>query len=185
TVGVGACGAFDPRCGGRAVGRDRIGRLGSKLGRVRGICGQRSGDGNGGLPRQDRIRRMIVRPEQNPGQDRRQDDAETAQQTVRSFLSHPSAHRASKKPSAKCAARFASLPDMLVRRSLNNNYFTEKPGRKCEVCAAGSRPPTYPRNSTISNIASLESGSSSGGGGSSLTTSSSFRSALLRRRSVS
>jgi hypothetical protein len=80
----------------RAGGRNRIGRLGGKLGRVWGPCRQRSRDGNGGLPRQDQSRRMIVRPEQNRGQDRRQDGAETDQQTIWSLLSHPSAHRASR-----------------------------------------------------------------------------------------
>src|SRR5260370_11802729 len=109
------------------------------------------------------------------------------EQTVRSLLSHPSAHRASKKPSAKCAARFASLPDMLVRRCLITTISRKslEGNAKCVPKRLGRGGPAYPRNSTISNIASLESGSSSGGGGSSLTTSSSFRSALLRRRSAS
>jgi len=188
-IGRGRIGG-DCRChrggSGRPGVRSRINRLGSEFGRVRGTCRQRSGDGNGGLPRQDQNRRMIVRPEQNPRQDRRQDDAETDQQAVRSLLSHRSAHRANEKPSPKCAARFTSLSGALVRRSLYNNYFTETRGRKWEVCAEapGVAAASYPRNSTMSNIASLESGSSPGGGGSSLTTSSSFRSVPLRRRSA-
>ena len=132
-----------------------------------------------------RHRGMIVRPEQDPRQDRRQDHAETDQQAIRSLLSHRSA-----QPHAGRNHRRHTGSQSVGRASSrfppSSNYFTEMGGRKWQARSiALGIDAAHPPNSTMSKVASLESGSSSGGGDNSLAMSSSLRSALLSRRSVS